>query len=346
MRLSAKHFSNAADKFVDTEGRRGIWEAWPKYKIRRRKDGQRYVLRVEPNEADLGPRVGLEKALERTNGRVSPGSPEEEMLREAMRRDQARKESYPYRPLVREPDLFLKFARLADVGGLDGAEQEEELGTDKNAAVAEDWAHTYGVLGLTLLGEGGQRGASTLGGEKETVAAFAREAWVANGCLRLYEAATAEKLDVDLIGSYIGVPRYRDFHTRTPAAAREFALDEVATQTQHRIAGNVYPALYGEVGRFVQGWDFINLLGAMWLQMFWLLTSEETPRRCWQCGRVITYEQPDQRMRGMDKNDRTGGYRTRADRHFCKFDEHGKRDGCKNRYNYQTRTKPRRRQSY
>jgi hypothetical protein len=38
----------------------------------------------------------------------------------------------------------LKFARLADNGGLDA-----ELGTDNNAEVAYAWAETFGVLGLT-----------------------------------------------------------------------------------------------------------------------------------------------------------------------------------------------------
>jgi len=49
-----------------------------------------------------------------------------------------------YRPLVDAPELFLEFARLSDERGLDA-----ELGTDKNAGAAVDWAQTYGVLGLT-----------------------------------------------------------------------------------------------------------------------------------------------------------------------------------------------------
>lgn len=288
---------------------------------------------MEPDESDLGPRVDLAKVLERTNGRVSPNSPEEKAVREAVARDKARKESYPYQPLVREPHLFLKFARLADGGGLDDAKTKEDLDTEKNTTVAKDWARTYGVLGLTLVEKDGQRGASTIGGKMETVADFAHEAWVANGCLRLYETATADELDVNLVASYIPAARWRAFYTRTPIMAREFALDQVATQTQQRLAGNVYPALYGEVGRFVRGWDFTNLLGAMWLQMYWLLTAQETPRRCKECDRVIAYEQPDYGVRG-----------TRRDRRFCEVDENGKRDGCKNRYNYRTRTKHRRRQ--
>jgi hypothetical protein len=85
----------------------------------------------------------------------------------------------------------------------------------------------------------------------------------------------------------------------------------VASETQQKVAGNAYPGLYGEVGKFVQGWDFMNLLGAMWLQMFWLLTASETPRRCrnWECDKVIAYEQPEPLARVVKKNDRSGGYK-------------------------------------
>jgi hypothetical protein len=336
MGIKKDNLSSAVDKFADTDRRMGTWELWPKYEIWPRENGRSYIERVEPNEADLGPRVYLAKALERTNGTVSPGSPEEKVMQEAIKRDNARKESYPYQPLVRFPDLFLKFARLADAGGLDGAETKEGLDTDGNAAVALQWAHDHGVLGLTLLKKDGSRGASTLGGKEETVAAFAHEAWVANGCLRLYEAATAEDLDLDLIASYMP-PRLRSFFPSTPARAREWALDSVAIETQRKVAGNAYPALYGEVGRFVRGWDFINLLGAMWLQMFWLLTASEAPRRCrnWECDKIIEYEQPGQPGGFTAKNDRSGGYRTRVDKGLCS-------KKCANRYYYLTKTKRRR----
>jgi hypothetical protein len=151
-------------------------------------------MATEPD--DLPPRVDL------GGGRVSPGSPEEALMSQAIERSKARREVWPYSPLVREPDLFLKFARLADDDGLDqGA--AGELDTDKNEAVALRWAHDYGVLGLTPVEENGLRGARTVGGAADTVEAFSREAWTANGCLRLYEAATAEKLDTHLIASYM-----------------------------------------------------------------------------------------------------------------------------------------------
>lgn len=334
MGITKDNLLSAADKFADTDRRIGIWEVWPKYEIRLRKDGCRYIERVEPDEADLGPRVDLAKAMERTNGAVSQGSPEEEMMWEAIKRDNARKEAYQYQPLVRFPDLFLTFARLAEPGGLDEAETKEELDTDKNAAVAQKWAHDYGVLGLTLLEKDGWRAASTLGGKEETVAAFTFEAWVANDCLRLYEAATAEDLDLDLVASYIP-SRHRATFTHTPARARALALELVASETQRRVTGNAYPALYGEVGKFVQGWLFLNLLGAMWLQMFWLLTASEEPRKCRLCDKIIAYKQPEQTKRLTPKNDRSGGYRTGPKKSYCSRK-------CSNRYNYLKRTKPRR----
>jgi hypothetical protein len=89
------------------------------------------------------------------------------------------------------------------------------------------------------------------------------------------------------------------------------------------------------VDRLAAGWSFTNLLGAMWLQMFWLQTAAETPQRCKNCDKIIAYEQPDQPMQGMRANDRSAGYRTRRDKRFCD-------KMCRDRYHYLTVTKPRR----
>jgi hypothetical protein len=66
----------------------------------------------------------------------------------------------------------------------------------------------------------------------------------------------------------------------------------------------------------------------MWLQMFWLLTATETPRRCLWCDKVIDYEQPEQ-PQGKKKK------RGRKKEKFCN-------KTCDNNYRYQTTTKPRR----
>jgi hypothetical protein len=323
MDFSENSFLNAADKFTDTAHRMGKWEIWAKYEIRLQKHGGRYVLAVEPGDSELPPRVNLENALEETDGTVRPGSHEEELVRRAVERRNLRKEGWVYYPLVRKPDLFLKFARLADGDGLDNADTVDELDTDKNAEALLDWAWEHGTLGLTPADEKHWfRGASTRGGKADTVSAFAAEAWRANACLRLYEAATAREIDADFIASYM-YPSAKTFLTRTPARTREWALNIVATETQHKVAGNAYPALYGEVGRFVSGWSFSNLLGAMWLQMFWLLASEQEPRRCRHCDKVIGYGGSDQHKRGPKRK-------------FCD-------KTCRQSYHYETVTKPRRR---
>jgi hypothetical protein len=336
MEIMESSFLSAADKFADNERRLGIWEFWHKYDIRRREDGQRYMLAVELDESELPPRVDLVRALEKTGGKVAPDSQEEELMKRARKRD-LRKKGGVYWPLVENPDLFLEFARIADGEGLDNADTLEGLDTDKNKGAALAWAREHGVLGLTRVkpDELEFRGASTRGGKADTVATFAYEAWVANGCLRLYEAATAEALDMDLIASFIGDPRHNLLYTSTPALAREWALDTVASETQRKIAGNAYPALNGEVGKFKAGWSFTNLMGAMWLQMFWLLTSAEQPQRCRTCDKIIAYKQPHQSLAGTRKNNRSAGYRTRKDKRFCD-------QKCRNRYTYLTSTKPRR----
>jgi len=329
MGITENGFSTAADKFADEEHRMGIWEFWAKYDIRPQKDGRRYVVAVDD---DLPPapelKQDIEKALEKTGGQVFRGSTADVLLRKATKRREARKKGWVYWPLVENPDLFLEFARLADGGGLDNADTVDGLDTDKNASALLGWAREHGVLGLTRVEPDhfGFRGASTLGGKADTVAAFAYEAWRAHDALRLYEAAIAEELDVDFIASYMP-PRWRTLFTRTPARAQAWALEAVATETQGKVAGNAYPALYGEVGRFVQGWSFTNLLGAMWLQMFWLLTTAEAPARCRQCDNIIAYEQPEQ-PQGTKK-------RGRKKEKFCSKQ-------CSDRYVYRTKTRPRR----
>lgn len=336
MDITRSGFANAANKFADKSHRRGLWEVWPRYEIGRRKGGERFLAGTETAESDLPPRVNLEKVLEETNGVVSPGSRQEKAFRRAMERTAERKEVWRYLPLADYPDLFLRFARLADEEGLDAATTVAALDTDKNADVALGWATTYGALGLTFTEGDGLRGASPRGGPADTVSAFAAEAWTANICLRLYETATAKELDADFVSAYM--PRRRKaIYTATPAATREWAFKEVARATQERVRGNAYPALYGWVGSPVQGWDFMNLLGAMWLQMFWLLTAAEAPRRCAnpECDKIVVLKQPDEPTHSIRRNDRSKGYRTREDKTYC-----GKK--CSNRHYYLTHTKPRR----
>ena len=322
MSVNEGDFTEAADKAVNNLVRETVWPVFDTY----------YCDHAQDRDGPVGVRyVYAPECLRRKDVSIK------------------NRVTGAYAPLL-EDSLFLRFARLAEDERMDVPEMplsQERLGgvpdladdldTERNRTIALRWADGYGVLGLTPHPRLGTWWPDPRGGDGDSVERFAYEAWVANGCLRLYEAATAEELDMDLIASYFDNPRYKSHYTRTPAIAREFALGVVATETQKRVTGNAYPAFYGVVGRFVSGWSFTTLLGAMWLQMFWLLTASEAPRRCsnWECDKIIAYEQPDRSTRGMKRNDRSGGYVTRKDKRFC-------HKRCRDRYHYLTKTKPRR----
>ncbi len=318
MRVTSYVFSDITTRAADKELRAGVWNLWPAYDVKSSKGG-RYI---EAREPDLPPlRVNQEGIVV-----YDPGAPEQT---HGGYRARIRNENWLYQPLVKYPDLFLRFAWLADDGNLDN-----ELDTEKNAAAALEWVETYGVLGLTEVKRQGGVGASTRGGVDDTVSRFAFEVWTANGTLRLYEAAMADGgPDVETIVSFAS-PKYRGFITYTPGTARQWALEQMANTVQERVARYCYPALYQQPnGGFVEGYDFTNLLGAVWLQALWLLTSDDV-RRCknWECNGVIAFEQPEQVDQGLKKNAR-GRYRTRKDKQFCS-------EKCKNRYVYLTVTKP------
>ena len=71
-------------------------------------------------------------------------------------------------------------------------------------------------------------------------------------------------------------------------------------------------------------WNFKNPLGAMYLQMYWLMGTGGDITRCRYCGRIISLTSP-----------LPGARKTRQDKKFCD-------DACRQRHHYHTRTKLRR----
>lgn len=226
-------------------------------------------------------------------------------------------ELWTYPPLVDSPDLFLRFARLGETLDPDGD-------TDPNAEAFLEWAETYGVLGLTRAG-----GLYTVrGGSADTVRAFAHEARTAGALLRLYEATTAEPVDLQTIAEY-PLPRDMD---RTPGAERERALGAIARHVQGRIFRFCSPAHYRHGNGFEGGYDFKNLLGAVWLQMHFLLISRHTSRcRNPECNRVVDFERPPEEtpQESLERTSegRRKPHRTRSDKRFCSRP-------CRNRADY------------
>lgn len=249
-----------------------------------------------------------------------------------------------FRPLSRAfSSLFLRFARWPEKHEMD----IKPLDTDNNAEAASEWVHEYGVLGVdppdtTVLGDSpdairlflgrlgpdGLRGRGTRndasGGPLETVERFAGEAWEANIVLRLYEAASNPNgPDVDTIVGFMPDRKEGygddsrhwasawDLHGTTPERARSWALSIVGETVERKIRGRCWPVpVRRDDGSHGQGWAFDSLLGAMWLQMLWLMLG--SPRKCAWCGAVLPPE-------------------SRSDRRFCD-------DGCKADWNYHNGT--------
>jgi hypothetical protein len=295
-------------KGTDNNPPQAVWQYWERYELRG--EGNRYIY---------APEAYLEGGERQTNA------------------------STTYAPLAGPGGLFFKFARLGDYHELDPASRPEELDTDKNAQAAYNWVDQWGVLGLTTGEWEGRLYASTVGGKEDTVVRFAEEAWAANAVLRLYEAATREEGGPDVeaileIMEYGGVgPRSRFFLTSTPESARDWALVTAAEQTQERVARYCFPALYRRPGHnhFGQAVAFSNLLGALWLEMFWILLSDKT-RRCRypECNRIVPFE-PTPARDWFEPNVRATGYATRVDKVYC-----DKR--CANQHYYKTTIKTRR----
>jgi hypothetical protein len=166
-----------------------------------------------------------------------------------------------YAPLMDEPDLFVKFASLAskDPGTRDGRYD-----------IMLEWIKNYGVLGLVrednfVSGQRSEREENFLG--------FWYEVDRAAQCMALYEAATGRRRL--LKGSRLS--------GKSLAEKRKSAARILSENVQHTLQRHCYPKLYyqvredsGETTDVGLSWGFHSLLGAMYLQMAWRITS----RRC------------------------------------------------------------------
>jgi len=231
-------------------------------------------------------------------------------------------EKWGFRPLVDTPALFLEFAGLVDEG---------EITQD----VWLDWVERYGVLGFEGNGQSENWWANPRGGPNETLAAFENAAQQANAILRIYEAAMApDGPDTAVLSHFAskgeppvpGMPGSAEFAGgETAPALKEWGLRQAWKAVGHVLAGHCYPELYRLKDTFDGGWGFKSLLGAMYLQMMWLMTATDAPPRCKgpNCNRFIKIDQLDQHAdAGARKK-----YRTRKDKEFCS-------NRCKNRWHY------------
>ena len=173
---------------------------------------------------------------------------------------------HTYMPLEDYPDLFDKFARLPDHG---------EIGTE----VWLRWLHQYGVLG-TLPGRPGSYQRNEVA---DSFSEFVQEALLANRTLSLFEAVTGPHgLDISMVrevlpegyGSHVG---------DDPAQLEHAALRAVVDTVDQKVLGACHEGLVSRdtvawrrkhLSPFTKRWEFTSLLGAMWLQFKWLVSTD------------------------------------------------------------------------
>jgi hypothetical protein len=204
-----------------------------------------------------------------------------------------------YRPLEDAPDLFLRFARL---------KTERDF---PRAALA--WSHRYGLPGA-------DRHAYRPDGVSLRV--FREEVRRAWAILTMYEAALNR--DPQTVASLLAE------HRREPIELWPMEITEEKPFFHYK--NEMQLALYGAMSLvewtvenrcdptlIVEGdgdwpdpakvkgiYAFSNLLGAMYLQMYWLIASGANVVRCENCGRIVSHARS-----------RPGGRKIRRDKRFC-----------------------------
>ena len=139
---------------------------------------------------------------------------------------------------------------------------------------------------------------------------------MAGRALRLYEAATdPDGVDIENIRDL--TPLGRESHD----SARRRALEEVARIAERMLSGRCHPILHRKNDSIVRGWGFGDLLGAMWLQMMWLVTTA-SGWRCQRsgCNKVATIMGAEFKELAYTQGElgyRPSRYATRKDRMYC-----------------------------
>lgn len=214
-----------------------------------------------------------------------------------------------YKPLEEIPDLFLRFARLS----------RRPASEDR----AFDWCRTYGVLGLAGNYHWGWTGENAANGQYESIDAFDAEVERAAGVLALYEAALNRDSEAAEYYAFVKYPQItaeldgvalgRDRDTLSVEEMVKthgrgdyliYALEASSWIVESTVRDSCYPTLRSEGSRDPSdvsgGWGFKNLRGAMYLQMYWLMTAGGNLTRCRYCGGVISLSERRQDTKFCD----------------------------------------------
>ncbi|CAN5728429.1 hypothetical protein BH24ACT22_BH24ACT22_12040 [soil metagenome] len=286
MSTTSEVYSEAADRAVTKSERLGLWSVYGYYRIEEELDGDLIAVadrtvpkNFKPATAEKDP-ISVGYSFTRLDGsegtrtvplrRVNPAN--------------------HYMPLEDYPDLFDKFARLAETQA--EIRREEWL----------RWLHEYGVLGvLPDRTAPYQRNEIT-----DSFSDFVEEASLANRTLRLFEAiAVPNGPNVKTIRELL--PEGYDKHVGDePDQLQRAALRAIQDTIEKKVHADCYQRLVPRdtgvwrkknLSPFARRWEFISLVGAMWLQFEWLVTMDSL-RYCEAPGcnnHISSYERSDKK---------------------------------------------------
>jgi hypothetical protein len=255
-----------------------------------------------------------------------------------------------FNPLSRQSaDLFLRFAGWVDKYGMDRDAAAAE--SNKNQEAALRWARTYGVLGVNppdatflgtstaavedYLGRPGADGSAGRGWQNnamggypdESVARFVAEALEAHLVVQLYEAATARpKPDHEAIMALMSSqsewsgPKHGwrastlESHGGTPDRAHDWALTVAEETVQRKLQKHSHLTLTVTRGSYQEGRAFHSLLGAMWMQMLYLMCGSARVCELPGCNKILNLEEANQSIRQSGQSPRR---KTPKHKRFC-----------------------------
>jgi len=249
------------------------------------------------------------------------------------------------------PYLFLEFARLVE--------------SKSTGEALYNWIHRYGVPGFSYEGIWDRGNAlqqsvphryhNDKGGTLDSFEHIWDIAWEANHALLLYEAATSGSLPKleQILKHILSFDSEDDGERRKRSKVRaeseddgrldglvSVALGQMIEYASGALISYCYPVISypdwpeGELpllapDKLSRGWGARNLLGAMGLQFYWLVTSGGELNRCKYCGRIISHAAAVPGSRPVEDR------KVRSDKVFCD-------SRCRQNYHYHHRTKAKR----
>lgn len=293
MRHKSEQFTYEVEKAAKKEQRESTWPVYKEYETVR--EGARLYLHAPRREPERPSRRG---------GHVRFGDPDLNLDRE-------------YAPLREATDLFLRFALLAP---------QHSLPEEAWLEIMLSWVGKYGTLGSHTVGDirpvdrPNTLGAAPDPRRVQSLSEFCKAVHEARYCLSLYEAAKAHQAQA--------LAKVLDDHGRrnkTLDQQRDVASSQAMMIVDSHVRSECYPSLFRrntsgayESSEIAQGWGFRSLLGAMYLQMMWVMTGGSAARLCQGpgCSNIITFDLPEGSTQPANQK-RTLTRRARRDKVFC-----------------------------